>query len=248
MANKFLGIGCLAGFFSGLLGIGGGLVMIPLLTFWGGFSQKEAYGTSLVAIIFAGIFGSVAYHFHGTLDVIAAVIIASAAMGSSFLGVRYCNRQPEWKLKRFFGFFLILSVALLLSKPYFTSLVPSAGFSRVLLLVFIGTLGGFLSGLLGVGSGGIMVAGMVVFAGMEQVSAQGTALLVMVPTGIVGAYAHWRRGNVRTEGIVRVILGILCGSVLGASVAHAVSVSVLLFCFCAVLLVMACKYLATKKQ
>jgi len=247
MLLKTLVTGLLAGIFSALLGIGGGLVTIPLLTFLLGFSQKQAYGTSLAAIIISGATGAFAYHTYGTINYTMAGIITVTAIAASLKGVKYCNSQPEWKLKKLFGGFLLLSVLLLLSKPYLFTIIGAPGtIEGFLVLLGIGLISGFLSGLLGVGSGGIMVAGMVAFMGMSQVAAQGTALLIMVPTGIVGAYAHWRAGNIVVRVVARLMPGIFVGSYLGAALAHTISETTLLICFSFTLTTMAIRYLLAK--
>ena len=65
-----------------------------------------------------------------------------------------------------------------------------------------------------------MVPAMVLLAGFSQYMAQGSSLLAMVPIGMVGAYTHWRLGNVRTEILPALIPGILIGSSLGGSIAN----------------------------
>ena len=63
-----LAAGLLGGLFGGLVGVGGGAVMIPLMTVLAGLSQHKAHGTSLVAIVFTGAIGAVAYSLHSAVD------------------------------------------------------------------------------------------------------------------------------------------------------------------------------------
>jgi uncharacterized membrane protein YfcA len=65
-----------------------------------------------------------------------------------------------------------------------------------------------------------MVPGMVLFLGFSQHLAQGSSLLAMVPAGGVGAYTHWRLGNVVTRIVPGLILGIVAGTYLGGTLAH----------------------------
>jgi uncharacterized protein len=73
----FIAIGCGAGFISGLVGIGGGIIMIPALMFFAGFPQLTATGTSLAVLIMPiGLAAVVQYYRGGNVDVRAAIIIA----------------------------------------------------------------------------------------------------------------------------------------------------------------------------
>ncbi|HNS56405.1 MAG TPA: sulfite exporter TauE/SafE family protein, partial [Smithellaceae bacterium] len=88
----------------------------------------------------------------------------------------------------------------------------------ILLLTGLGT--GFLSGMMGVGGGAIMVPVMVLLVGFTQHVAQGTSLLVMVPAGVVGALTHQRLGNVVPELLWGLIPGLLLGTYLGGNFAY----------------------------
>ncbi|MER3557375.1 MAG: permease, partial [Thermus sp.] len=110
---------------------------------------------------------------------------------------------------------------LLLLKPYLPAWgLFSAGAGRVLSLLLAGGLTGFLSGMMGVGGGTIMVPAMVLLLGMGQHTAQGSSLLAMVPAGALGAYTHFRLGNVNRVLLPGLIPGILLGTYLGGSLAH----------------------------
>lgn len=214
-------IGLLAGIFGGLVGLGGGIVMIPLMVGVTRIGQHRAHGTSLVALVFTGLAGSVTYALKGSLDLVASALLAATAVLTARAGARYAHALPEWKLKRSFGGFLILVAVLILFKPYL------GGHSRTLslevkgiTLLITGGMTGFLSGMMGVGGGTVMVPSMVLLLGMDQYTAQGTSLLAMVPAGVVGAYTHQRLGNVQRDLLAGLIPGILIGTYLGGSLAH----------------------------
>jgi hypothetical protein len=84
----------------------------------------------------------------------------------------------------------------------------------------IGLLTGSLGGLLGIGGGAIMIAAMVLLLGMNQVIAQETSLLCMVPAGAVGAFTHWRLGNIHTKILPGLLPGIMIGAYGGGSLAY----------------------------
>jgi hypothetical protein len=114
---------------------------------------------------------------------------------------------------------------------------------KVIVLMLTGVITGFLSGMMGVGGGTIMVPAMVLLAGFTQHTAQGSSLLAMVPSGGVGAHTHWRLGNVDTRVLVGLIPGILIGTFLGGSLAHFISEDTLRIIFAAVLVWTGIRYL-----
>jgi uncharacterized membrane protein YfcA len=237
-------IGFLAGIFGGLVGLGGGVIMIPLMVGILKLTQHQAHGTSLVALVFTGIAGAIAYALQGSIDITASVLIAVTAMVTARAGARFAHSLPEWKLKRSFGAFLVFVSLLMLVKPYLPH-IPGmeTGWSKILVLLITGILTGFLSGMMGVGGGTIMVPAMVLLAGFPQHTAQGTSLLAMVPAGGVGAYTHWKLGNVRTNLLMGLIPGILIGTYLGGTLAHFLSDGTLRLVFAAVLIWTGVRYL-----
>jgi len=118
---------------------------------------------------------------------------------------------------------------------------------KITVLLLTGALAGFMSGMMGVGGGAIMIPAMVLLAGFDQHAAQGTSLLVMVPAGSVGAYTHWKLGNVRATLLWGLVPGVLVGSVLGGTLAHSLSDSALRIIFAAVLIWTGVRYLRAKR-
>jgi uncharacterized membrane protein YfcA len=232
-------IGLVAGLFGCLVGLGGGAIMVPLLVRFHKFSQHQALGTTLIAMVFAGLSGSLTYYLNGSLDLGAAILLSAAAIFTARFGALYANALPEWQLKRVFGGFLIFVSLLLLSKPLMSHLAllrhPARGWLKVAILLASGAAAGFISGMTGVGGGAVMVPAMVLLLGFNQYTAQGSALLVMVPAGSMGAYTHWRQGNVVSGVLFGLILGIFVGSFGGGSLAHLLSEANLRLVFAAVL-------------
>jgi uncharacterized membrane protein YfcA len=241
-------IGFFAGIFGGLVGLGGGVIMIPLMVGFLKLTQHQAHGTSLVALVFTGISGAIAYGMKGTIDITAAVLIAVTAIITARAGAHFAHSLPEWKLKRSFGAFLIFVSCLMLIKPYLPH-VPGldVGWPKIAVLLLTGIFTGFLSGMMGVGGGTIMVPAMVLLAGFTQHVAQGTSLLAMVPAGAAGAYTHWKLGNVRTNLLMGLIPGILIGTYLGGTLAHFLSDGMLRLVFAAVLIWTGVRYLKTRQ-
>jgi len=230
-------IGVAAGVFGGLVGLGGGVVIIPLLVSLKKLGQHKAHGASLVALIFTGSIGALTYALHSNMDVSAAVVLAAAALLPVRWGANYCCEVPEITLQRVFGVFLITMSLLLLSKPYLPQFAPlDSELARVLVLLATGAATGFVAGLMGIGGGAVMIAAMVLLAGFDQHTAHGTALLAMVPVGIVGAWTHWQKGHVEKDILRGLIPGIVLGTIAGAGFAHLLVETGLRILFVAVLI------------
>ena len=237
-------IGLTTGTFGGLVGIGGGLIMIPLMVEVLKLTQHKAHGTSLVALVFTGIGGAITYALHGAVDFKAAILLAATAIATAPLGARYCNALAEKKLRKYFGVFLIFCAAFLLLKPYLADIIPPAsGYTKILIFLITGVFTGFLSGMMGVGGGTIMVPVMVILTGFTQHTAQGTSLLVMVPTGAIGAFTHWKMGNVEKEILWGLIPGIIIGTYLGGNFAYLFSDNILRLIFAMVILLIGIRYI-----
>lgn len=102
-------IGLLAGGFSGLLGIGGGIIIIPLLVSLLGYSQQMAQGTSLGLLLLPiGIFAVINYYKAGFVDVKAAAIMIITFLIGSYFTSKIVISIPELLLKRIFAVFLFL--------------------------------------------------------------------------------------------------------------------------------------------
>jgi hypothetical protein len=241
-------IGVTAGVFGGLVGLGGGVVMIPLMVRVAGLRQQQAHGTSLVALVFTGMAGAATYASSGAVDLAAAASLAVPAMATARLGARYAHALPEWKLKRAFGGFLLVVTALLLAKPYLAgSSMPATGLSKVAVLAVTGGFTGFLSGMMGVGGGSLMVPAMVLLTGFPQVLAQGSSLLAMVPAGAAGAHQHWQLGNVVRRLLYGLVPGILLGTWFGSNLALRLTDTTLRFAFAAVVVYTGVRYLAAPR-
>lgn len=240
-------IGLSAGFFGGLVGLGGGLIMIPLMIGVLKLSQHQAHGTSLVALVFTGISGAITYALNGSVDIQAAVLLALTAVCTAPLGAHYAHALPGWKLKKLFGAFLLFCAVLLFLKPYLVKIVGIVpGYAQIIVFLITGAFTGFLSGMMGVGGGTIMVPVMVLLAGFTQHIAQGTSLLVMVPAGAIGAFTHWKLGNVEAGILYGLIPGILLGTYFGGSLAHIMPDNTLRFIFAVIMVLLGFRYVQTK--
>jgi len=240
--------GLLGGFFGGLLGLGGGVIMIPLMTWLARMTQHQAHGTSLVAIVFTAIVGAATYFFLGDVDWKIALILAVSATITARFGARYAHSLPENRLKMAFGCFLIFASTMLVAKGYLPKSSWTIGpWTSVIMFLMIGFVTGFVSGMMGVGGGGVMVPLMVVFGNIGQHMAQGTSLLAMIPASISGSLTHHKLGNVRLDIAWGLIPGSFIGAYFGAASANRLPDIYLKFAFAAVGVWMGIKYIRAGK-
>jgi uncharacterized membrane protein YfcA len=83
---KLAATGSAAGVFSGLFGVGGGSVIVPLLVVWLGFEERAATGTSLAAIVFIAAFAAATQGLYGNVHVLDAVLVGVPAVAGVLLG------------------------------------------------------------------------------------------------------------------------------------------------------------------
>jgi uncharacterized membrane protein YfcA len=104
----FVFLGVLAGSLGGIVGIGGGIIMVPLLISAFGFDQKLAQGTSLAAMIPpVGLLAAYVYYKNGNVNILAAMLIAAGFLVGSYGGALLANSLSKELLQRIFGFILL---------------------------------------------------------------------------------------------------------------------------------------------
>jgi uncharacterized membrane protein YfcA len=200
-------VGLLAGFFSGLFGVGGGILIVPGLVLVIRMGQRLAHGTSLAAIIPIAISGVITYAFHHSVDWPVAGLLIVGAIAGALVGTRWLRNLNQRGLRLAFATFLVATAVRLL-----LSLSHPAGRGQLelwlaLALVGIGVVSGVLAGLLGVGGGIVMIPALVVFFSVPDTVAKGTSLAVIIPTALVGTFGNVRHSN--TDLFVATIVGVL---------------------------------------
>jgi uncharacterized protein len=108
---KLAAIGTLAGLFSGLFGVGGGSVIVPLLVLSLGYDERTATATSLAAIVFIAAFAAATQGLYGNVHVLDAVLIGIPAVGGVLLGARLQQRLPTRLIALLFAAVLVASAA-----------------------------------------------------------------------------------------------------------------------------------------
>lgn len=192
----FVFIGLLAGLLSGLFGVGGGTVIVPLLALMLHFDQRRAAGTSLAAIVPTASVGVISYAVSGSVAWIPAAILAAGAVAGAQLGTHLLPRVSQTVLRwAFVGFLVLVIVTLFLvipSRDADLDLTWGTG----LALALVGVVTGILAGLIGVGGGVIVVPVLMLAFGSSDLEAKGTSLLMMIPTAVSGTIGNLRNRNV----------------------------------------------------
>jgi uncharacterized membrane protein YfcA len=101
-------VGVIGGLMSGLFGVGGGIVIVPLLLLWCGYGAREATGTSLAVIVVTSVIGAASQQAYGNVDVANAALVGLPAVGGVLAGTWLQQRIAPWLLTR--GFALVLVV------------------------------------------------------------------------------------------------------------------------------------------
>ncbi|MEV8171811.1 sulfite exporter TauE/SafE family protein [Microbacterium sp. NPDC077486] len=235
----FIGIGLLAGLLSGLFGVGGGTVIVPLLVLLLAFDQRLAAGTSLAAIVPTATVGVISYAASGSVAWIPALILAAGAVVGAQIGTRLLPRISQTALRwGFVGFLVVVIVSLFLVIPSRDAVFELTWLTGIA-LVAVGVGTGVLAGLIGVGGGVIVVPVLMLAFGTSDLVAKGTSLLMMIPTALSGTVGNLRNRNVDLLAALLIGVSACTTTALGAWLATIVDPTVGNLLFAAYLVVIA---------
>ncbi len=221
--GRLVVVGVVGGLLSGLFGVGGGIVMVPLLILLARLADRRAAATSLAAIVPAAVAGVVTYALRGEVAVAVAVLVAAAAMAGSLLGTRLLRRLRVEVFR-----WLLVALLVAAAVQLFVTLPARDGdlaltWATAPGMVALGLVTGVLSGLFGIGGGIVIVPVLIAVFGASDLVAKGTSLLVIVPTAITGTVSNARAGLVQVRSGLAVGLAAAAASTLGALLAGALS-------------------------
>lgn len=204
--GKVAAAGLFGGALSGLFGVGGGIVMVPLFVLWLGLDQKRAITTSLLAIIPISILGTIGYALGGDVDWWLALALGAGSVVGGQIGVRLLPRVPVAALQIAFAALLLYSAYRLAFPAELTegALRPD---DDLWLFLIVGAVAGLLGALLGVGGGIILVPAMILISGVDINTARGTSLMVVIITAATATVANIRAE--RTDLRVGVVAGLI---------------------------------------
>lgn len=232
--------GAVAGIFGGLLGIGGGIVIIPVLTGIFRLTQHQAHGTSLATVGATALASILIYGLHGRVEWRTALIAGLGSMLTAPLGARAATRVSTRQLQLAFALFLaIIGVRLLLNTtPAAVGLIHGT-VATVLVEFVIGATVGLFAGFMGVGGGVLAVPAFMLLLGMPQHVAQGTSLALIVMTSPAGAWMHARHGNLVGRLVAWLSIGAALGGLLASTFAQRIPGELLTRAFAIFMLIFA---------
>jgi len=230
--------GALAGVASGLFGVGGGLLLVPVLTRRFHCSQHQAHGTSLAVIGLTALAGVIVYAWNGHVQWVTAAVVAVASAVTARFGARLATRLSSVGLSRAFAIFMVIVAIRLLIKIPEPAPVPfHHGWIGAAFDLGLGAAVGVLAGFMGVGGGILAVPVFTLALGMSQQVAQGTSLAIILVSGPAGAIEHARHGNVVGSLVPALAIGSLLGAPLASWVAQLLPHAILVRGFAIFLLV-----------
>jgi uncharacterized membrane protein YfcA len=213
----------------GLLGIGGGVVLVPALVYLLHHDQHTAQGTSLLILLPPIGLGALReYWKHGQVDLRAGIYCALGFLVGGYGGGRIAVPMPSNVLRTIFGCFLMMSAVLLWRKTRtilptdpVDGISPSANLWRGIGICCTAGICGVAAGVVGIGGGVLLVPLLSLFFGFGQHRAQGTSLVALIPpTGLLAFLAYWNAGYVDLHTGVLLIPGVFVGGIFGAMLAR----------------------------
>jgi uncharacterized protein len=237
---RALALGVGAGLLSGLFGVGGGVVLVPGLVLLLHLGQHQAHATSLAAIIVTAAGAMQPFAADGSVEWVGGALIAAGAIVGANVGATVMHRLSAVRLRQAFAVLVILVAVRMLVPSDLPAGTESQTIDALRLAGFglLGLAAGTLSALMGVGGGVILVPALVLGFGFTQHAAEGTSLLVIIPTAVMGALRHARHGYTDWRLGLLVGAGGLAGGQLGARGALALDAERLTVLFGAFLLIM----------
>ena len=238
--------GALSGAIAGLMGVGGGILLVPLLLHVLGHTQHQAQGTSLAFVIAAAIVAVVPYVRNDSVPWSLVGVLALGAVPGVIVGSAIAKRTPAGRLRVWFGLAMLVAAARLLIAPPVAAAVvtPWPPMANAALGFGIGT----FAGLLGVGGGVFLVPALVLGQGMSQHTAQGVSLALIVPIGVVGAISYARSGHGEAKLLPALLAGGAVGGWVGATLAHSLRAPVLTRFFALFLVVVAVHMIVSARR
>ncbi len=218
---RLAAVGVVAGLFASLLGVGGGIVMVPLLVMLLGFDAKVATATSLAAIIVTATVGTITHAWLDNVDWRYALLIGLPALAGLMTGLWIKERISSEALTLAFAALLVGVAVWLAVEPAPDGVVASLDVARGVTVAALGAVAGILAGLFGVGGGILFVPALTLVLGMPQLAAEGTSLLAIIPVSILGSVRQHRAGTVRWRAALVMGAASVATAVAGALAADA---------------------------
>jgi hypothetical protein len=184
--------GLLAGLTAGAFGVGGGVVLVPLLGLLLGLDQHQAQGVTLAVLLLPiGLPAVLAYHRLAPIRLGLVTLLVLGFLAGVGLGAAAATWLPERAMRLVFVVFLVVNAV----RAWREAPPATAGLARRSAAhgLWIGAVGGLASGLLGIGGAVVMIPFLIGFLGLSRHEAQGTSLATMLPpVGLPGVLVYAR--------------------------------------------------------
>lgn len=221
-----LSVGILAGFLSGFLGIGGGIVMVPALTFLLKFDMHLSVGSTLLAMVILTSTGALSHLKNKEFNLKAWISLVVGGVPSAYLGSELAALAPSSYLSFIFGSILVVMgtwMALGIKTPNSQNTAGGNIPTKNYIILFAGAVGiGIMSALSGLG-GGIFMVPLMVFLGLGHAIAVGTSLGVIVPTSLSASVGYVQHGNVNFAASILLVISALIFTYIGANTTAKIS-------------------------
>lgn len=242
------GIGMIAGLFGSMIGVGGGVIMNPMiLNICKTMPQRVITGTSLGAVLSTALASGTMFASSDCVDIPSSILIATSSMVMAPLGARMTATLNCAQLRKILGYFLFLASPLVPLKALYSQesstmtetpkaterdVSPSLQYlegaiqsledmpwTSKLQMLAIGGVAGVSSGLLGIGGGTIVTPILAITTQLDHSVVLGTSLVSMVPPAATGLLQHYRMGNVDWKLCIGLVMGTSVGGALGSNIA-----------------------------
>ncbi len=266
-AAWLLGGGIVVGVFGGLLGIGGGVFLVPLLVLALHVPIHEAIGTSLVCIIATSSIVAAINLERGLVNIGLGTTLELATTLGAVAGGIAAGWLSERQLTLAFGVTLLIVTGLMLVKQRMAATTrrsfeaergllggyyvdPASGTKvgyrvrRLPLAMATGGVAGTISGMLGIGGAVLTVPALNLFNGVPMKAAIATSNSMIGVTAVAGAIVYYLRGEINPGLTVLVVLGVLAGSLAGAKLTEVLRANIVRIIFIVVILAIAGRMLA----
>ncbi|HSQ48544.1 MAG TPA: sulfite exporter TauE/SafE family protein [Candidatus Deferrimicrobiaceae bacterium] len=244
-------LGLLIGILAALTGVGGGSIIVPILSLLYAFDPANAVGTSLATIVFTAIAATVTYWRQNRIFIRTGVIVSFATAPGAVIGAYMTEIVSATVLGIAFSVFLIIVATKIL-----TEILPRRRGKRnidieiqssendlfiykrgrLYLAFALGFVSGVISGLLGVGGGIILVPLLIFILELDIHIAVATTMFTMIFTALAGVAQHFVLGNVNFEFALMLGVGSILGTQIGAYIYKRASNTLLRGVFAVILL------------
>lgn len=230
----YIAIGLVAGIASAMLGIGSGVLIVPLLSGWFHVPIRRAVGISIVSVFGIVLVGVIAEamttnNIHWFLAIILAMGAQSGVQIGGWLSTRISNNLLRW------AFIVMLAFTALKLAGVIPGDTSVGLFDRteicsawILTVLGLGVLAGTLSVMLGIGGGIVAVPGLLLLINeMSFQAARATSLAMIVPTSLAGTFTHASHKNVLWRSVIAIVIPGCVGAIAGVILANVIPGAIL---------------------